>query len=222
MSWIRIVYRTLAARPVLLSSTALGVALYLVLPAAMRPLTRAILGWNGGVLLFVLASAVRFASASPERMSAYAAAQEEGEWTIFALTIAGVAFSFAAILGEFSTIGHQAKGLAALRLGLVVTTLLASWLMTHVTFAWRYAHEYYASTPGRGLVDAGLEFPSESHPDYWDFLYFSLVLGMTFQVSDVQITARKMRRLAMVHGLLSFLFNTVILALCVNLAAGLL
>ncbi|MGH7068119.1 MAG: DUF1345 domain-containing protein [Acetobacteraceae bacterium] len=222
MNWIRIVWRALAARPVLISSTALGVVLYLLLPPAIRPLTRAILGWNGGVLLFVLASVVTFVRANPEHMSAYAAAQEEGEWTIFGLTIAGVTFSFAAILGEFSAIGQHAKGLSALRLILVITTLLASWLMTHVTFAWRYAHEYYAMPPGHRSVDAGLEFPSEPRPDYWDFLYFSLVLGMTFQVSDVQITSRKMRRLAMIHGFLSFLFNTVILALSVNLAAGLL
>lgn len=222
MNWIRIVWRALAARPVLMSSTGIGVVLYLMLPPAIRPLTRAILGWNGGVLLFVLASVVLFVRANPEHMSAYAAAQEEGEWTIFALTIAGVAFSFAAILGEFSVVGQHTKELSAFRLILVVTTLLASWLMTQVTFGWRYAHEYYATTPGRGSVDAGLEFPGEPHPDYWDFLYFSLVLGMTFQVSDVQITSRKMRRLAMVHGFLSFLFNTVILALSVNLAASLL
>ena len=74
---------------------------------------------------------------------------------------------------------------------------------------------------GSGIA-GGLEFPSEKRPDYLDFMYFSLVLGMTFQVSDVQITARKFRRLAAAHGLLSFLFNTIILALTVNIAAGLL
>ncbi len=216
------VWRALAARPVLLSSTAAGVAIYCLLPFPSAPLTRAILGWNGGVLLFVIASAVLFSLARPDRMASYAAAQEEGEWTIFGLTIAGVAFSFAAIVGEFSSVGQHAKGLALIRLVLVVTTLLASWLMTHVTFAYRYAHEFYAITPGNRSVDAGLAFPNEPHPDYWDFLYFSLVLGMTFQVSDVNITSRKMRRLAMLHGFLSFLFNTVILALSVNLAAGLL
>jgi uncharacterized membrane protein len=94
--------------------------------------------------------------------------------------------------------------------------------MTHTTFAFRYAHEYYEAAPGSSKVDGGLEFPGEDQPDYLDFMYFSLVLGMTFQVSDVQITSRKLRRLATVHGLLSFLFNTIILALTVNIAAGLL
>ncbi len=94
--------------------------------------------------------------------------------------------------------------------------------MTHTTFAFRYAHEYYEAPAGAEKVDGGLQFPGEEQPDYLDFLYFSMVLGMTFQVSDVQITSRKFRRLATVHGLLSFLFNTIILALTVNIAAGLL
>src|SRR6185437_14075902 len=105
---------------------------------------------------------------------------------------------------------------------LVALTLFASWLMTQVSFALRYAHEYYTTSPGRSEIDGGLLFPDEPRPDYLDFLYFSLVLGMTFQVSDVQITSHKFRRLAAVHGLLSFMFNTVIIALTVNIAASLL
>jgi len=94
--------------------------------------------------------------------------------------------------------------------------------MTHTSFAFRYAHEYYQVDPGGTGIAGGLDFPGEKRPDYLDFMYFSLVLGMTFQVSDVGITARKLRRLATVQGLLSFLFNTIILALSVNIAAGLL
>jgi uncharacterized membrane protein len=105
---------------------------------------------------------------------------------------------------------------------MVVLTLLLSWLMLQTTFAFRYAHEFYTISPGRNDPDGGLTFPDEPEPDYFDFLYFSLVLGMTFQVSDVQITARKLRRLAALHGLLSFLFNAVIIALTVNIAASLL
>jgi uncharacterized membrane protein len=212
----------LRARPFLLGSVVAGVVAWLLLPRTVGALTRAIIGWDIGVLLFLLLSAARFALADPARMPLYAARQEEGEWTIFTLTVAGIAFSFAAILGEFSAIGPSGKGATAFRLVLVVATLLASWLMTHLTFTYRYAHEYYATSPGCAEVDGGLAFPGGNAPDYWDFLYFSLVLGMTFQVSDVQVTSRKLRRLATVHGLLSFLFNTVILALSVNLAAGLL
>jgi uncharacterized membrane protein len=121
-----------------------------------------------------------------------------------------------------------APGARDLKVALVVVTLALSWLLTHVVFALRYAHEYYTRTGGGAKadggpkVDGGLEFPSEPCPDYLDFLYFSAVLGMTFQVSDVQITSRKFRRLATLHGFLGFLFNTVIVALTVNLASGLL
>ncbi len=215
-------WHALRARPLLLGSAAAGVLAWFLLPHPLGALTRAIIAWDIGVLLFLLSSAARFALADPARMPSYAAVQEEGEWTIFTFTVAGIAFSFAAILGEFSTIGPTGKGFHPLHLALVVATLLASWLMTHLTFTYRYAHEYYALSPGRTEVDGGLQFPGENEPDYWDFLYFSLVLGMTFQVSDVEVTSRKLRRLATVHGFLSFLFNTVILALSVNLAAGLL
>src|SRR4051794_13645060 len=100
-------------------------------------------------------------------------------------------------------------------------TLFLYWIVTHVTFSLRYAHEYYSDDLGGPAVDKGLDFPGENEPDYLDFLYFSLVLGMTFQVSDVQITSRKLRRMATIPGLLSFLFNTIIVALTVNLVAGL-
>lgn len=151
-----------------------------------------------------------------------AEAQEEGEWTIFTLTLAGVIFSFVAILEEFAGIKDMQPALRSLHVILVAVTLFTSWLMTHVTFAFRYAHEFYAKDKGGPDIDQGLEFPGEKRPDYFDFVYFSLVLGMTFQVSDVQITERKFRRMATIHGLLSFLFNTIILALTVNIAAGLL
>ena len=130
--------------------------------------------------------------------------------------------SFAAILGEFSASKAMPASLRDLHVALVAVTLFVSWLVTHTVFALRYAHEYYAATPGVAGIDGGLDFPGGAAPDYWDFFYFALVLGMTFQVSDVQITSKKLRRLATLHGLLGFLFNTVILALSVNIGASLL
>src|SRR5205823_2876283 len=141
-----------------------------------------------------------FLTEPPEDMPAHAAAQEEGEWTIFWITVAVVVISFAAIIGEFSGTKDLPAGRRSLHIALVALTLFVSWLMTQVTFGLRYAHEYYATSPGHTEVDGGLQFPGEGKPDYLDFLYFSLVLGMTFQVSDVQITSRKLRRLATVQG----------------------
>ena len=184
--------------------------------------TRGVCAWDIGVVVYLAATLELFWREPISRMAANARAQEEGEWTIFWITVAVVIASFIAILQVFSGIKDMSPTDRRLHVALVAITLFSSWLMTHATFCYRYAHEYYEFSPGQTEVDGGLEFPGEKQPDYLDFLYFSIVLGMTFQVSDVQISSRKLRRLALVHGLLSFLFNTVIVALTVNIAAGLL
>jgi uncharacterized membrane protein len=210
------------ARPILFIGLAAGLLVAPLLPDSLSRTTRAIVAWDSGVLVYLGLAARLFATEPDERMEAHAVRQQEGEWTIFWLTVAAVVFSFVAILGEFADTKDLHATQKALHVGLVAATLFLSWLMTHTTFALRYAHEFYSKDLGGPQIDGGLDFPGEKRPDYLDFLYFSLVLGMTFQVSDVQITARKFRRVAAVHGLLSFLFNTIILALTVNIAAGLL
>jgi uncharacterized membrane protein len=210
----------ITGRPRLFIGVLCGIVAYLVLPHGLRAPTRAICAWDIGVLVFLVLAIALFYAEPPDKMPAHAAAQEEGEWTIFWITVAVVLISFAAIVDVFSGTKDLPAGQRNLRVALVALTLFASWLMTHVSFALRYAHEFYTISPGRSEIDGGLLFPDEPRPDYLDFLYFSLVLGMTFQVSDVQISSRKFRRLAAVHGLLGFLFNTVIIALTVNIAAG--
>ncbi len=214
-------WRAIRARSRLACGVVLGLAVWPVLPSALSAATRGIIAWDAGILLYLGLAAHLFLTEPPERMPAHAEAQQEGEWTIFWLTLAVVVVSFIVIGSEFSLIKRAPVEQQGFYVGLVAGTLLVSWLMTHVSFAFRYAHEYYSSDEGGPDVDGGLEFPREKAPDYLDFMYFSLVLGMTFQVSDVQITSRKFRRVAALHGLLSFLFNTVIVALTVNIAAGL-
>jgi uncharacterized membrane protein len=201
---------------------AIGVASYFVLPLHWAARTDAIIAWDIGAAAFLVMMVVLFSAAATDAMEPNAEAQQEGEWTLFFLVVAGAAASFAAILGEFGSMKDAAAPDKAFKVGLVAGTLLLSWLLTHGVFALRYAHEFYSRTGNAPELDKGLEFPGEPLPDYWDFFYFALVLGMTFQVSDVQITSRKLRRLATLHGLLGFLFNTVIVALTVNLASGLL
>ncbi len=209
-----------AGRPRFFIAAAAGLVAALLLPGPMSRLTRGVLSWD--VACCVLLALVADLFTRERDMAHDAAAQEEGEWTVFFLTVGAVIASFAAILGEFSVSKDVAASVRGLHVALVAVTLFASWLVTHTIFALRYAHEYYGFTPGTAQLERGLEFPSEPAPDYWDFFYFALVLGMTFQVSDVQITSRKLRRLATLHGLLGFLFNTVILALSVNIGASLL
>jgi uncharacterized membrane protein len=215
-------WRMVTARRRLFIGAACGLVAALVLPPGATATARSIVAWDIGVGVFLVLALILFLTENQRGMAANAAAQEEGEWTIFALTVGVVVVSFISILEEFAGTAALHGGSKALHVGLVAVTLLLSWLMTQVTFAFRYAHEYYTHTGGAAGEDGGLDFPGEKHPDYMDFLYFALVIGMTFQVSDVQITSRKLRRLASLHGFLAFLFNTVILALTVNIAAGLL
>ncbi len=215
-------WRVAASRPRLWIGVVCGVVAWVLLPARLSLTTRGTLAWDIGVIVYLVLAAFLFTTEVSARMAKDAARQQEGEWTIFSLTIAAAVVSLAAILGEFAGSKDIPAAQRNLHIALVAATLLLSWLMVHTTFAFRYAHEFYSHDTGGQGIDRGLEFPGEQDPDYLDFVYFALVLGMTFQVSDVQITSRKMRRLASVHGLLSFLFNTIILALTVNIAAGLL
>jgi len=213
--------RLVTGRPRLFAGCACGLLVWVLIRGHLAPITGTLLAWDTGVLVYLVLAALLFVTEPIDGLPVRAEREEEGEWTIFALTVAAAVVSLAAILGVFAGTKGLSPAGRNLHIGLVAVTLLISWLMMHTTFAFRYAHEFYAADLDPPQFDRGLEFPGEPRPDYLDFMYFSLVLGMTFQVSDVQITARKLRRLAALHGLLSFLFNTIILALTVNIAAGL-
>jgi uncharacterized membrane protein len=154
------------------------------------------------------------------------AARLEDASSTFLFTVVVVAAA-ASLLAVFMTLG-PAKDLPkpelAAHLVLAVSTVGLSWALVHTIFAMRYAHTYYtgAREGTRENVAGGLIFPEEKNPDYFDFAYFSFVIGMTCQVSDVQISRRPLRRMVLWHGLIAFGFNTAILALFVNIVAGLL
>jgi uncharacterized membrane protein len=203
----------------LFGSIALSVAIFtvhsLASPQTMLA-TRMLIAWDAGVLLYLmLAFAViqRFDLALVRRR---AAIQDEGGTALLVLTVASAVASLGAIIAELGSVtADQPRGpYVALAAG----TIFLSWTFIHVIFALHYAHEYY----GEGDQGGGLVFPQDERPDYWDFVYFAFVIGMTFQVSDVQVTGKPLRRIVVAHGLISFLFNVAILALMVNLAASLL
>ena len=217
-----LIRRVIAGRPRLFASVAVGLLSFPLLPGGLSGKTRSILAWDiGGLALLVLCAAL-FGSERRDRMAVDAERQQEGEWTVFGITLLAAVASLGAVLAEFSDTKDLPEALRGWHVALVAATLLLSWLVTHTLFALRYAHEYYERGPGPGGVLGGLSFPGDEPPDYWDFCYFSLVLGMTFQVSDVQVTSRKLRRLVTAHGVVSFVFNTVIIAVTVNIAASLL
>jgi uncharacterized membrane protein len=111
----------------------------------------------------------------------------------------------------------------AFYLAMVIATIVLSWSLVHTVFSLHYAHAYYGPADDEDDADGlvgGLEFPSDTTPDYWDFMYFSYVVGMTCQVSDVQISGKNLRRMALIHGVVAFFFNTIILALTINIVAS--
>src|SRR5579864_945712 len=175
-------------------------------------------GWIVAELLFLPLTWLAVGTASPDRLRARARVQDASRWVIQALiVIAGVA-SLAAVIALLKKADGETAMMLTGRILLAGGVVVLSWTLIHTVFAVHYAHSYYGDGPLPGPDDAGgLLFPgSDQAPDFWDFFYFSLVLGMTCQVSDVQITGKHMRRLASVHGALSFFFNTVILALTIN------
>ncbi len=191
----------------------------LMLPGSLRVSARLLIGWDVGVLAFLLLAVLiirRFDIGSVRRR---AAEQDEGGLALLTVTVAAAVASLAAIVIELGA--TRAVEVAAHRQAflLAALTIILSWTFIHVLFAFHYAHEFYRAPGDRG---SGLIFPNDERPDYWDFVYFSFVIGMTFQVSDVQVTSKPMRRIVVAHGAVSFLFNVAIIALAVNIGAGML
>ena len=194
----------------------------LIWPISGGWLSRLAIGWDVGVGLYLLESVVRIArKPSIDHIRARAAALDEAGPAILPLALTAAVASIVVVTGEAGRIaaGGGATGLAAV---LALVTVALSWIFVHVIFAFHYAHIFYAAT-SHDTDRGGLIFPGDdAEPDYWDFLHFSLIIGVAAQTADVQISDRGLRRTATVHSVTSFVFNTVIVALTVNLAVALL
>ena len=150
------------------------------------------------------------------------ASLEDSSLTFIFLFIIGSAFaSLFAVVLLLQSIKGLSKEQTITHVLLSIASVAVSWWLTHTVFTMRYAHIFYSTKNEEGEYGYGLEFPKETHPDYLDFVYFSFVIGMTFQVSDVEISSRRIRRLAWLQGILSFVFNTAIVALTINIISGL-
>jgi uncharacterized membrane protein len=208
--------RIVRARPRLFISIAVGVIATAAAAGLTdwRPATRLIAGWDLAVALYLMLALHLMASADVRKIRRHAAAQDEGQLTILACTVAAAVASLAAIFAELR--GSAGGARPASHVFLAVLTIFLSWVFIHTIFALHYAHEFYDDTGGRGMAFPG----GELNPDYWDFVYFSFVIGMTSQVSDVAITSTVIRRTATVHGVVSFVFNVALLALTINIAAS--
>jgi uncharacterized membrane protein len=205
--------RVVVSRPRTFIAFAVALAVFFLLPESRRLVTRALIGWDVFATIYLVLAYIMMLRCGHEHIKPSAILQDDGRFLIMIVTQLGALASIAAIVFE---LGVTKKSVPAL--SLAVITIALSWTLVHTTFALNYAHDYY-----RGSKPGGLQFPSgdsKEKPDYWDFVYFSFVIGMTAQVSDVGITDKIIRRTATVHGIISFAFNTALLALMVNIAAS--
>ena len=207
-------FRTVAARPRLSVSFAIFVVTGAVLIAlGLRLATAILLGFDLAAVVYLLALARLFNRSTPAHMRLQAKAQDTGRWGVLwsAVVLSGV------VLVALGTELHAAKGGGLPALGVGALSVVLSWLFLNIMFALHYAHGFYGDF---GEKHSGLEFPDTPKPDYWDFAYFAIVIGMTFQVSDVQISSRYLRRVALLHSVIAFFFNVYIIAITVNIVAG--
>lgn len=214
------IFRYIRVRPRLSTATMIGIALALFLPKTIGGPTRALLTWDLGAGLYLGLAWTMMFRASIEKMRWRARIQDDGAAVILTLTVVAAVASLAAILLELIGIKSLSPRDQTLHLGLAALTILLSWSFVHTAFALHYAHEFYDDDTGKDGRPC-LDFPGNSEPDYVDFLYFAFVIGTTSQTADVTIGSSPMRRLALLHGVIAFFFNTTLLALMVNIAAGL-
>jgi uncharacterized membrane protein len=208
---VRIVY----ARPRTFFAIVVGVVAFFLIPDSLRLVTRLLIGWDVFTAFYLVLVLWMMSRCGLAHIRRNAILQDDGSIIILLVAALGAFASIAAIVFELGAGKHTPPELA-----LAVATITFSWAAVHTVFALHYAHEFY-----RGAKPGGLAFPKgdddkPEDPDYWDFVYFSFVVGMTAQVSDVGITDKTIRRIATAHGIVSFVFNTALVALMVNIAAS--
>jgi uncharacterized membrane protein len=206
------------AQPRLITAVLLGGVLWLVLPGGWQGATRLLAAWDCSTGLYLVLALAMMARSDIDRIRFRAALQDEGQIVILLLTAVTALVSLAGIMVELAAAkalegrgGWQHVMLAGM-------TVVLSWTFLHTMFAVHYAHEYYAG-PEEELVQ-GLEFPGHQSPDYWDFVYYSFVIGTACATADVNVTSKRMRNITTLHCVIAFFFNTTVLALTVNIGAG--
>jgi uncharacterized membrane protein len=199
----------------LLFALACGAAAWAATPARFSPATHALIAWVvGGGALLVVAFAI-IVHADVEETRRRAAARDPGRTAVWLVVLGCSTLSLFAATSLVNDLKSVPAGEASLRLVLGVVTVVVAWCLTHTAFTLRYAHLFY-----RGAGSGGLEFPGGEAPDDLDFAYFAFTIGMCFQVSDSVVTSRQIRRTALAHAVLSFGYNTGILALVLNIVMG--
>lgn len=208
----------LRARPRMLIAAVFGIAAGWAVPAA-TVVTRVLIGWNVGVWLYLALIAMSMYRVDHGRLKQAALAHSEGALTVSVMVVLASLASLAAIVLELaaSRQGHMPPSAAQVVLTLITVT--GSWLLLPTLFTLNYASLYYSREPGMGLGFPGAD--AQFRPHYVDFLYFSFTIAMALQTSDVAVTDKTMRLVVLAQSVLSFVFNTAVLAFLINIASGL-
>lgn len=214
LSWIN----RLHAWHKLVISVCAGTGIYYLVPVnGLSNLSHIMLSWDCAIFLLIVLSWITFFTIKPEQIREQCKKQDEKRVVTFLLILMATIASFTAVVSLLANRAYQVP-----RVPIAIIGMSFSWILVHTIFTMRYTHLYYGNDKTDASTHAGgLEFPGDKKPNYVDFAYFSFVVGMTFQVSDVQITSKRLRQLVLLHGLISFVFNTFIVALTINLIAGL-
>lgn len=211
------------ARQRLVLGLAAGAALFFVLRGYLRLELAGIGAWDGFAVVILALDWVTILATPQRKIRQLAQQQDLSRFLVFlfvVVTACAALFAVGFLISEKKNPGRH----FTVHLVLTLVTVIVSWTLVHTVYGLRYAHAFYGDSdePGVNQHAGGLIFPGNRPPDYFDFAYFSFVVGMTCQVSDVQITSRRMRRITLFHGILSFGFNTMILALLINTISNLL
>lgn len=214
----RRVGRLLQVRRRLMLSILTGIVLFAVLPPSLRLVTRLLVAWDLTAALYVGFAFWMIARSTMVACRQRAALYDQADWVILLIVVGSAWASVAAIFAELAAI-KSAHEPSLVGLGIACLTVALSWAFIHTIFTLHYANVYYR--PDHLGPSGGLRFPGERPPDYRDFLYYSFVIGCAAQTGDVATESPVMRRLTLIHGVIAFTFNTAILAMAINVGAGL-
>jgi uncharacterized membrane protein len=216
----RLLVHTFRVRPRLFWCTALATALGVLMPASLfsHAATRLLVAWSLGTCAYLALVAQMMLQSTPDTMRRRARIQSESRLVTMALVILAVAAAMAAVFVQLTVVKDMHGSQKVAHIALAALTIVSAWTFTHVMFALHYAHDFYDAAFHR--KPPGLAFPGTEDPEYGDFLYCAFIIGTSAQTADVSFTGKAMRRMALVHSVLAFLFNTTVLALTINMAAS--
>lgn len=215
------VMRGFVARPKIVCGIVAAASVGWLEPAFLPASVRAAGAWNAGALVYLVVAFVIMSSCSIEGIRRTAEREDESRLVFTAVILLAIAASFVAVLAVIGEAREVQGGLRYLYVGLAAGTVISAWLVMQVVFTLHYAHDYYFPISAGGEIARGLKFPNDDEPDYWDFFYFTTSIGATSQTSDVTVVSKRQRRTVTVQAVLTFFFNTAILALAINLASSL-